>query len=68
MIQLSNVKNAVVAGKEMNGTGNISASATRRELMRLPDSNQTDRSNQYIARNNDDFISSESDRQLLLIK
>ncbi|KAK1405432.1 t-SNARE coiled-coil homology domain-containing protein [Heracleum sosnowskyi] len=61
--QVSNVKNAVVAGRD-----NLNAGATRRELMRLPDSNQSDRSNQYIARNNDDFISSESDRQLLLIK
>ncbi|KAL8145486.1 syntaxin-61-like isoform X1 [Apium graveolens] len=66
--QVSNVKNAVVAGKEINGMGNFNASSTRRELMRLPESNQTDRSDQYIARNNDDFISSESDRQLLLIK
>ncbi|KAL8131210.1 syntaxin-61-like isoform X1 [Apium graveolens] len=61
--QVSNVKNVVVAGRD-----NLNAGAMRRELMRLPDSNQSDRSNQYIARNNDDFISSESDRQLLLIK
>ncbi|KAA8517958.1 hypothetical protein F0562_015432 [Nyssa sinensis] len=36
--------------------------------MRLPNSHQTDRPNQYIAQDNDNFISSESDRQLLLIK
>ncbi|XVF40412.1 hypothetical protein PTKIN_Ptkin01aG0111700 [Pterospermum kingtungense] len=62
--QVGNVKKAVVAGKE-NGN---SASATRRELMRLPNAHQPDRSNQYIADDNDDFIASESDRQMLLIK
>ncbi|PPR80602.1 hypothetical protein GOBAR_AA40109 [Gossypium barbadense] len=57
--QVGNVKKAVVAGKE-NGN---SASAMHRELMRLPD-----RSNRYTVEDNDDFISSESDRQMLLIR
>uniref|UniRef100_A0A2P2LA50 Syntaxin-61 n=1 Tax=Rhizophora mucronata TaxID=61149 RepID=A0A2P2LA50_RHIMU len=39
----------------------------RRELMRMPNTHQTDRMNQYT-QDNDDFIQSESDRQLLLMK
>ncbi|OMO76333.1 hypothetical protein CCACVL1_15742 [Corchorus capsularis] len=62
--QVGNVKKAVVAGKE-NGN---SAIAMRRELMRMPNSHQPDRSNHYSAEDNDDFIASESDRQMLLIK
>ncbi|KAE8716975.1 Syntaxin-61 [Hibiscus syriacus] len=49
------------------GNGN-SASAVHRELMRLPNSHRPDRSNLYSAEDNDDFIASESDRQMLLIK
>ncbi|XP_050368076.1 syntaxin-61 isoform X1 [Argentina anserina] len=63
--QVSSVKRAVKAGKESTGT---SAAGMRRELMRLADSQETERSNQYAAHHNDDFITSESDRQLLLIK
>ncbi|XVF27575.1 hypothetical protein REPUB_Repub14bG0120300 [Reevesia pubescens] len=62
--QVGNVKKAVVAGKENGNT----ASAMRRELMRMPNSHQPDGSNQYNAEDNDDFIASESDRQMLLIK
>lgn len=68
MIQVGNVKKAVVARIEMSGTSTSNASGMRRELMRMPNSHQKDISNQYIAKDNDDFISSESDRQLLLIK
>ncbi|KAK8681030.1 hypothetical protein V6N13_053437 [Hibiscus sabdariffa] len=63
-IQVADVKKAVGAGK---GNDN-SASAIRRELMRLPNSQQPDIPHQYIAKDNDDFIASESDRQMLLIK
>ncbi|XVE51403.1 hypothetical protein DITRI_Ditri02bG0037600 [Diplodiscus trichospermus] len=62
--QVGNVKKTVVAGKENGNT----ASGMRREIMRLPNSHQPDRSNQYSAEDNDDFIASESDRQTLLIK
>ena len=58
------MKKALVAGKENGNT----TSAMRRELMRLPNSHQPDRSNPYSAEDNDDFIASESDRQMLLIK
>ena len=58
------MKKAVVAGKENGNT----ASAMRRELMRLPNSHQPDRFSQYAAEDNDDIIASESDRQMLLIK
>jgi syntaxin 6 len=68
-VQVGNMKKAVVAGKELNGTSTSNASGNmRRELMRMPNSNHTDTSNHYVARDNDDFISSESDRQLLLIR
>ncbi|KAH7570124.1 hypothetical protein JRO89_XS05G0048400 [Xanthoceras sorbifolium] len=66
--QVGNMKKAVLAGKELNGVGTTSASGMRRELMRLPNSHQADTSNHYAGRDNDDFIQSESDRQLLLIK
>ncbi|KAG9142032.1 hypothetical protein Leryth_009370 [Lithospermum erythrorhizon] len=36
--------------------------------MRMPNSHHNDRSNQYITQDNDDYISSESDRQLLLMR
>ena len=36
--------------------------------MRLPNTRQQDNANHYIAKDNDDFISSESDRQMLLIR
>lgn len=58
------MKKSVVARKE-NGN---SASAMRRELMKLPISHQLDRSYQDSAEDNDNFIASESDRQMLLIK
>ncbi|CAB4277838.1 unnamed protein product [Prunus armeniaca] len=63
--QVGAVKKAVEAGKDSTGT---SVNGMRRELMRLANSQETDRSNQYASQHNDDFITSESDRQLLLIK
>ncbi|CAH9078879.1 unnamed protein product [Cuscuta epithymum] len=54
--QVGNVKNTVAAA------------GIRRELMRMPESTQTSRTDQYTNHYNDDFISSESDTQLLLIK
>ncbi|KAL6971803.1 Syntaxin-61 [Sarracenia purpurea var. burkii] len=67
--QVGNVKKTVIAGKELDGTSTSNINGMRRELMRLPNSShQFDRSNQYAVQNNDDLISSESDRQLLLIK
>lgn len=62
------MKKAVEAGKESNGTGTTGLSGMRRELMRMPDSHKADGSKHYNAQDNDDFIASESDRQLLLIK
>ncbi|KAJ9184638.1 hypothetical protein P3X46_004343 [Hevea brasiliensis] len=66
-VQVGNVKKAVVAGKEVNSNGTTSVNGMRRELMRLQNSHQTDKSNLYT-QDNDDFIQSESDRQMLLIK
>lgn len=66
--QVGSMKKAVVAGKQSNGTSTSNLSGMRRELLRLPDSEQKERSNAYNARDNDDFISSESDRQLLLMR
>ncbi|KAL1143841.1 hypothetical protein V6Z11_A11G187900 [Gossypium hirsutum] len=62
--QVGDVKKSVVARKE---NGNF-ASAMHRELMKLPISHQSNRSYQYSAEDNDDFIASKSDRQMLLIK
>ncbi|KAM1996974.1 hypothetical protein ACFX15_029861 [Malus domestica] len=63
--QVGSLKKAVEAGKDSSGT---SVNGMRRELMRVANSQETERSNPYGARHNDDFITSESDRQLLLIK
>ncbi|KAK7300071.1 hypothetical protein RJT34_10903 [Clitoria ternatea] len=66
-IQASTVKKAVEAEKGPNITNHASVNGMHRELMRLPNSHQTS-SNHYSAQDNDDFIESESDRQMLLIK
>ncbi|GFP80090.1 syntaxin-61 [Phtheirospermum japonicum] len=66
--QVRNVKKSVVTGQELNGTSTTNFNGMRRELMRLPNPHQTDQPNQYRAQDNEDFISSESDRQLLLIR
>ncbi|ESW18478.1 hypothetical protein PHAVU_006G044400 [Phaseolus vulgaris] len=63
--QVVTMKKALEAGK---GSSTTSHSSMRQELMRLPSSRQNDTYNQYAARDNDDFIQSESDRQMLLIK
>ncbi|KAF5942190.1 hypothetical protein HYC85_019832 [Camellia sinensis] len=62
------MKKKVVAGNELDDISTSNVNGMRRELMRMPNSHQTDRSKQYAAQDTDDFISSESDRQLLLIK
>lgn len=69
-IQVSTVRKTIEAGKEQRTRFNTNANGMRQELMRLPDdrSYSAHRSNQYEAQDNDDFISSESDRQTLLIK
>ncbi|KAL7209059.1 hypothetical protein ACSBR1_030749 [Camellia fascicularis] len=66
--QVGNMKKKVVAGNELDDISTSNVNGMRRELMRMPNSHQTDRSSQYAAQDTDDFISSESDRQLLLIK
>lgn len=63
---MENVKKSVVSGKELNGTSTSNFSEIRRELMRLPNPHH-EKAQQYNA-DNDDFISSESDRQLLLMR
>lgn len=64
--QVSTTKKAAAAGGS-NITNNASLNGMHRELMRLPNSHQA-ASDQYAARDNDDFIESESDRQMLLMK
>ncbi|KAL2470129.1 Syntaxin [Abeliophyllum distichum] len=66
--QVGNMKKSVMTGKQSNGSITSSVNGMRRELMRLPDSHQTHKLNQYTPNDNDDFISSESDRQLLLVR
>ncbi|KAL8199765.1 hypothetical protein R6Q57_013333 [Mikania cordata] len=58
--QVGNVK------KLVTGTGHSTLSGMREGLMRLPNSHQ-DQASHYVE-NNDDFITSESDRQMLLIR
>lgn len=65
--QLRNVKKSVLSGSESNGTSTSDISGMRRELMRLPNYNQGDKSNPYAAQD-DDFITSESERQQLLMR
>ena len=48
------MKKAVVAGKELNLSGTASVNGMHRELMRMPNSQQADKSNQYT-QDNDDF-------------
>ncbi|CAJ1964101.1 unnamed protein product [Sphenostylis stenocarpa] len=66
--QVDTMKKALEAGKSSSTTGHASVNGMRQELMRLPNSHQSDTYNQYTGRDNDDFIQSESDRQMLLIK
>lgn len=65
---MKNVKKSAAIGNESNGTSTSNVNGMHRELMRLPNAYQVDKSNQYAAQDNDDYISSESDRQLLLIR
>ncbi|XAR64561.1 hypothetical protein NMG60_11008292 [Bertholletia excelsa] len=67
-MQVGNVKKAVGAGREFYGASSADINGMHRELMRLPDSHQSEKPKQYAHRDNDDFIASESDRQMLLIK
>ncbi|RZC93289.1 hypothetical protein C5167_030409 [Papaver somniferum] len=61
--QVGVMKKAVEAGKARSANG------MRQELMRVPnDPYQAGKSSSYAPQDNDDFISSESDRQMLLIK
>ena len=62
------MKKVVEFGKGSNSMSHTNANGVHRELMRLPNSHQPDTSSQYAAQDKDDFIASESDRQLLLIK
>ncbi|KAG8648802.1 syntaxin-61 [Manihot esculenta] len=66
-VQVGNVKKTVAAGEDGNSNGTSGISGMHRELMRLQNSHQENISNPY-AKDNDNFIQSESDRQLLLIR
>lgn len=64
------MRKAVENGGKKSNSINVGPSGMHRELMRLPNDrvSQAGRSNNYAIEDNDDFISAESDRQLLLIK
>lgn len=64
---MSTAKKAVEAGTRSNIANNANLNGMRRELMRLTNSHQS-ASDPYATQDNDDFIESESDRQMLLIK
>ncbi|XP_076938542.1 syntaxin-61-like [Bidens hawaiensis] len=59
--QVGNVK------KSVTGRGYSTASGMREELMRVPTSRHQNRASRYVE-DNDDFITSESYRQMLLIR
>ncbi|XP_014503728.1 syntaxin-61 isoform X1 [Vigna radiata var. radiata] len=65
--KVSTAKKAVEAGTRSNIANNANLNGMRRELMRLTNSHQS-ASDPYATQDNDDFIESESDRQMLLIK
>ncbi|GAB2283575.1 hypothetical protein Dimus_018082, partial [Dionaea muscipula] len=67
--QVGSVREAISTGNKVTDQDYGTAKGAHKELMILPvnPTLQEDRSNQYV-QDNDDFIASESDRQLLLIK
>lgn len=68
--QVCTVRKAIEAGREQSNSVSTSLIGVRKELMRIPNdrSHPAGISNQYSAQDSDDFISSETDTQLLLIK
>ncbi|PIA46619.1 hypothetical protein AQUCO_01500274v1 [Aquilegia coerulea] len=68
--QVDTVRKAVEAGKGQSNAFSTNVNGMRQELMRAPNDHPYggSRPNYYEAQDNDVFISSESDRQLLLIK
>ncbi|XP_064942504.1 syntaxin-61-like isoform X1 [Musa acuminata AAA Group] len=68
--QVGNIRKTVETGKEKQNSFSLGTNGVRKELMGLPNdhASQAGRSNNYINQDNDDFISSESVQQLLLIK
>ncbi|KAL5995073.1 hypothetical protein ACLOJK_025131 [Asimina triloba] len=67
--QVLNVRKAVESGKQQSNPFGTSVNGPRKGLMRLPNNHEQEagRSTEYSAEE-DDFVTSESDRQLLLIK
>lgn len=67
--QVGTVRKALSAGKGLSYQGSSNANGLHQEMVRIPidNSHYNARSNQY-AQDNDDFASSESDRQLLLMR
>nr|XP_043632488.1 syntaxin-61 isoform X2 [Erigeron canadensis] len=66
-VQVSNIKKAVT-GKDSNRSSTTNFGGMRHELMRMPKTHPQGRSGTYVAKDNDDFITSESDTQMLLIR
>ncbi|XP_064984462.1 syntaxin-61-like isoform X3 [Musa acuminata AAA Group] len=68
--QVGNIRKTVETGKEKQNSFSLGTNGVRKELLGLPNdhASQAGRSTNYINQDNDDFISSESDQQLLLIK
>ncbi|XP_071707457.1 syntaxin-61 isoform X2 [Rutidosis leptorrhynchoides] len=65
--QVANLKK-YVTGKDSTRSSTSNFGGMRQELMRMPKTHQQDKTGSYIAKDNDDFISSESDTQMLLIR
>lgn len=64
------MRKVVEGGKERSNSVSTGSNGIRKELMRLQNdrSHPAGTSNQYDVQDDDDFISSETERQLLLIK
>lgn len=67
--QMETLRKAVQTGMDKSSVqANISQNGMRRELLRLPNDHPVAKPNRAITSNNDEFLTSETDRQVLLIK
>ncbi|XP_020242378.1 syntaxin-61-like [Asparagus officinalis] len=68
--QVNSVRKAVEAGRQNTSSVSSGVSGSRQEFMKLQNdyTSQTGISRHHVANDNDDFISSESDHQQLLIR
>jgi len=67
--QIGTLRKSVQTGMDKSSVqANIGLNGMRRELLRLPDDHPGAKPNRVMTSNNDEFLTSESDRQVLLVK